>query len=66
MYNTHFDEQGNLYTTLVDWYDFNKLPENDIFDRINNNAYEQQNRGNLTNYVLLIPIVLTKTEINNL
>lgn len=66
MYNTHFDEEGNLYTTLVDWYDFKKFPEDDFFAGINNNAYEQQERGDLTNYVLAILIVLTKTELDNL
>ena len=66
LYNTHFDKEGNLYTILVDWYDFDKFKENDIFDKINNNAYEQQERGDLMNYVLVIPIVLTKTEVDNL
>ena len=66
LYNTHFDEHGNLHTTLIDWYDFDKLPETGFTNGINNNAYEQQERGDLTNYVLVIPIVLTKTEVDNL
>lgn len=66
IYNTHFDEEGNLYTTLVDWYDFDEFQKKDVFNGINNNAYEQQIRGDLTNYVLVIPIVLTKTEVDNL
>lgn len=66
IYNTHFDEEGNLYTTLIDWYDFDKFPETGFTNGINNNAYEQQIRGDLTNYVLVIPIVLTKMEVDNL
>ncbi len=66
LYNTHFDEHGNLYTTLVDWYDFDEFQKKDFLNGINNNAYEQQERGDLTNYVLVIPIVLTKTEVDNL
>ena len=66
LYNTHFDDQGNLYTTLIDWYDFDKFPETGFKNGINNNAYEQQVCGDLTNYVLIVPIALSKEEIEEL
>ena len=65
IYNPKFDKLGNFSSLVVDFYDFDKMIINknsDLFTKliapINNNAYIQQQSGKLTNYILIIPILL--------
>ena len=65
IYNPKFDKLGNFSSLVVDFYDFDKMITNknsDLFTKliapINNNAYIQQQSGKLTNYILIIPILL--------
>ena len=63
LYNTHYDKSGDLHTILVDWYDFKDEVHLGLINGINNNAYEQQKQGLLTNFVILVPLTITKEEL---
>ncbi len=46
------NDDGTVTMKVVDYYDFEKWKENDIFDKLNNNAYEQQKLGKLKPYAI--------------
>ena len=46
------NSDGTVTMKLVDYYDFTKLKGDDIFDKLNNNAYEQQKLGKLKPYAI--------------
>lgn len=46
------NDDGTISMKVVDYYDFTKLKGDDIFDKLNNNAYKQQKLGKLKPYVL--------------
>ena len=63
IYNPCFHKDGTFTATLVDYYDFeylNYVPsvKGAIINAINNNAVIQQENGDLTNFVLISPIIL--------
>ena len=63
IYNPRFHKDGTFTATLVDYYDFEYLKyapsiKKAIINAINNNAVIQQENGDLTNFVLIIPIIL--------
>ena len=65
IYSPKSDNLGNISTTLVDYYDFEKIKTDKnsnlltrLITPINNNAYIQQKSGKLTNYIIIIPILL--------
>ena len=63
IYNPRFHKDGTFTATLVDYYDFEYLKyapsvKRAIINAINNNAVIQQENGDLTNFVLIIPIIL--------
>ena len=68
----NINTNGDLTGYLIDYYDFewrsffekNKLDEK--IRIINNNAFEQQQKGQGTPYILLIPIYLPKNTLKKL
>ena len=67
IYNPRIDNNGNLHLFVIDWYDFDKLPEATSFiELVNNNAYKQQEEGKLSNYALLIEIIYNKYELEKI
>ncbi len=46
------NDDGTVTMKVVDYYDFTKLQGDGIFDKLNNNAYKQQELGKLKPYVL--------------
>ena len=69
LFNPHKDSDGNIIVTLVDYYDFDESFTGGFSGALVDNAYVQQEKGDLTNYVLLIDLKYTpeewKTIINN-
>ena len=67
IYDPKIDDKGNLNMYVIDWYDFDKMPKsNDIITIGNNNAYEQQENFELSNYALVIPVSYTPEEIGEI
>ncbi len=67
IYNPCFHKDDTFTATLVDYYDFEYLKyapsiKKAILNAINNNAVIQQENGDLTNFVLIIPIILFKNS----
>ena len=55
LYDLHYDNDGNIRGYCVDKYDFSKINGPIVVDKINNNAYEQQEKGYIKNYILVVP-----------
>lgn len=73
LYNPQIDEQGNFTAFLIDKYDFSEMNyklNNSIkqaaISFINNNAYEQQLKGALKNYVIIIPVNIDKDTLQGI
>ena len=67
IYNPCFHKDGTFTATLVDYYDFEYLKyapsvKRAIINAINNNAVIQQENGDLTNFILVIPITLFEND----
>ena len=62
IYSPYYDLQGNIHLIIVDYYDFAVLNGKGIITLINNNAYIQQELGMLTNYVIIIPMVISPLD----
>lgn len=56
LYNPHIDGNGNFSALVVDYYDFAEMKYKPIVSYINNNAYEQQEKDALKNYVIIVPV----------
>jgi len=63
LYNPQIDKNGNFSALIIDYYDFAKMNynldngiKNAAVEFINNNAYEQQEKGALKNYVIIVPV----------
>ena len=65
LYDLHYDNDGNICGYCVDKYDFSKLKGNGYIVNKNNNAYEQQEKGYIKNYVLVVPFKLSGKKITN-
>ena len=63
VFNPYIDANGDLYFQIPDFYDFEYRMGDDMLTVFNNNAYIQQEKGMLTNYVLLINVKYTKEEL---
>ena len=59
LFNPHRNSDGNIIVTLVDYYDFDESFTGGFAGALVDNAYVQQERGDLTNYVLLIDLKYT-------
>ena len=66
IYNAYVDASGNLFIQIPDYYNFIDRGQDTPAEAINYNAYIQQERGELTNYVLLITIKFSKEELKNI
>ena len=69
IYDAYMDRDGNLNMLLLDYYDFNKLPKGKEYDytiEMNNIAYRQQEKGELTNYMLMLRLKYTPKELERL
>ncbi len=67
IYDPKIDNKGNLDMYIIDWYDFSLMKDDDSLTAlINNNAYKTQKKGNLTNYVLILKIIYTPEELEEL
>ena len=62
LFNPHRNSDGNIIVTLVDYYDFDESFTGGFAGALVDNAYVQQERGDLTNYVLLIDLKYTPEE----
>ena len=59
IYAPYFDVNGNVHLIIVDYYDFDPWKNLTKFTIPNNNAYIQQELGELTNYVIIIPMIVS-------
>ncbi len=69
IYDAYMDRYGNLNMLLLDYYDFNKRPHGKKFDyiiEVNNIAHRQQEKGELTNYMLMLRLKYTPKELERL
>ena len=64
VYNLHYNDYFESVTgTIVDYYDYSWVKNNSNFSKalinaINNNAKMQQDKGQLTNYIIIIPFII--------
>ena len=66
IFSPYIDTNGDLYFQIPDFYDFEYRTGDDLLTVFNNNAYIQQEKGMLTNYVLLINVKYTKEELTKI
>ena len=62
IYDVKFDKDKNLVFKIIDLYDFSKMNRDSVIARINNNAYKQQEKGYLMNYVICADVKYTPEE----
>ena len=73
IYNIRENSDGSINLTISDFYDFENWKINDsdsnsnkFIKFLNNNADAQQKAGELTPYVLYIPVKFTQNEFEEL
>ena len=56
IYRPYKDRDGNIIVNIVDYYDFSDSDAHTVDGAVIGNAYKQQEKGELTNYVLLLEL----------
>jgi len=71
VFNFYIKENDDIYFEIIDDYNFELLEKkNDYFEdlyiQINNNAYYQQQAGELIPYIIRIPIIIPQEKFKNI